>query len=146
MPKPELIILKTQEQKKWGYQGHQDATKETMPRMPLSAFYYNQHLRFWRLVQWQQVQSSLQASTNHMSLCNSFLMVRFLRNANRTKIACSQRLRRIQLWRFQAYHSFLTKLGIGSIIFSLSLSFWIISSHFFLYTFALVIWPDHVQG
>ena len=87
------------------------------------------------------------ASTNHMSLCNSFLMVRFLRNANRTKIACSQRLKRIQLWRFQAYHSFLTKLGIGSIILSLSLSRFELFPHtFFLYTFALVIWPDHVQG
>ena len=80
---------------------------------------------------------------NHMSSCNSFLMVRFLRNANRTKIACSQRLKKIQLGGFQAYYSFLTKLGIGSSIFSLYLSF---VSNYFLTLFALVIWPEHEQG
>ena len=70
---------------------------------------------------------------NHMSPCNSFLLVCFLRNANRTKIACSQRLKRIQLWRFQAYHSFLTKLGKCSSIFSLSLSLSLSLSRFELF-------------
>ena len=69
---------------------------------------------------------------NHMSPWTSLLLVRFLRNANRTKIVCSQRLKRIQLLRFQAFHSSLTKLGIGNCILSLSLF--------------LVIRPKHVQG
>ena len=72
---------------------------------------------------------------NHMSPCNNFLLVRFLRNANRTKIACRQRLKRIQLRRFQAYHSFLTKLGIGSSIFSLSLSRFELFPHTFIFFF-----------
>ena len=81
---------------------------------------------------------------NHMSPCNSLLLVRFLRKTIITKIACRQRLTRIQLRRFQAYHIFFTILGIGSFILSLSLSLSL--SKLFPHTFAFVIMPKHNQG